>query len=379
MIVVIPVCDEPDICRTLNSLAGCHQPSCAVEVLVVINHSEKSQRSVVEQNEKTYRELLSLTALSAFPFSLKVIFAGALPSKHAGVGWARKIGLDEGVRHFNRLDRPDGLLISLDADTLVSPAYFEIIEAAFDEFHPPGITLAFKHRMDELTSVRQREGIFFYEAYLHYYRSALAYCGYPHAIYTIGSAFAVRADAYVKVGGMSRRQAGEDFYFLHKLTQLGIVRHSPQLCVFPSARISNRVPFGTGPAIKKWMEGDESLRYTYCLQAFCDLKYLFDSLAEWWSTRNQTLITEKHALAVQIFWKQGNWDDELKNIVFNCSSFLNFKKRFFQKFSAFQVIRFLNESHDYFYQREPLSEAIARLGKYDAELVAWVKGFPKKN
>ena len=45
------------------------------------------------------------------------------------------------------------------------------------------------------------------------------FVGYPDSIYTIGSAFAVRAEAYMKQGGMNRRQAGEDFYFLYKLTK----------------------------------------------------------------------------------------------------------------------------------------------------------------
>ncbi len=33
----------------------------------------------------------------------------------------------------------------------------------------------------------------------------------------VGSALAVKALQYVKAGGMNRKQAGEDFYFVQKL------------------------------------------------------------------------------------------------------------------------------------------------------------------
>jgi len=106
----------------------------------------------------------------------------------------------------------------------------------------------------------------------------LDFAGFPDSIYTIGSAFAVRAEAYVKQGGMNRRQAGEDFYFLNKLTKLGTVAEINDAFVFPSARVSDRVPFGTGAAMTKWMNEDEDLTKTYNFAAFQDLKRLFDRL-----------------------------------------------------------------------------------------------------
>ena len=51
----------------------------------------------------------------------------------------------------------------------------------------------------------------------------MKFAGYPWAMYTVGSAFAVTAEAYVKRGGMNRRQAGEDFYFLQNLAHIGTV------------------------------------------------------------------------------------------------------------------------------------------------------------
>ena len=70
-------------------------------------------------------------------------------------------------------------------------------------------------------TVQAREAIMKYELYLRYYRLALEYTGHPHAYHCIGSAFAVRTLDYVAQGGMNKRQAGEDFYFLQKLIATG--------------------------------------------------------------------------------------------------------------------------------------------------------------
>ena len=46
MIVVIPVYDEPEVTRTLDSLAACTPPDGVLEVLLVINESEISPEEV---------------------------------------------------------------------------------------------------------------------------------------------------------------------------------------------------------------------------------------------------------------------------------------------------------------------------------------------
>ena len=284
MIVVIPVCNEPDLLCTLDSLAACHSPSCSVEVILVVNESEGCLNAVQEQNEKTMLDVKRWEQENnKGSFKLHFIRPKPFPRKHAGAGMARKTGMDEAVMRFHQLNNPDGILISLDADTLVDSNYFVEIERLFkSEKDLAGATISFNHRVEELTDERHKSGMLLYEKYLHYYKRALAYTGFPYAIYTIGSAFVVKANAYVKQGGMSKRQAGEDFYFLHKLTQFGEVYELNTTCVYPSSRISNRVPFGTGPALQKWIDGDDSLLDTYRLTAFEDLRVFFQLLPDLW-------------------------------------------------------------------------------------------------
>ena len=77
------------------------------------------------------------------------------------------------------------------------------------------VNLNFCHPVDDPTlESSMREGIILYELYLRYLRNAMQWCGYPHSIHTVGSSFAVRASAYVKQGGMNRRQAADDFRIL---------------------------------------------------------------------------------------------------------------------------------------------------------------------
>ena len=77
----------------------------------------------------------------------------------------------------------------------------------------------------------------------------MTFAGLPYSYHTIGSAFAVTAKAYARQGGMNRRKAGEDFYFINKLIKGENFGEITNTTVFPSPRTSNRVPFGTGKAI----------------------------------------------------------------------------------------------------------------------------------
>ena len=363
IVVMIPSCNEPDIIDTINSLAECTKPQCDVEVIVVLNESVNAPAHVREMNEQSAKQLTNWNADA--PFSLHTIRPAPFPSKHAGVGWARKTGMDEAVRRFNMLNRPEGIIVSLDADTLVEKNYLIEIEKLFSVKKPPvGATIRFSHRIDELTDEWQKRGISLYEKYLNYYRDALEYCGYPHAIHTVGSALAVRADAYIKQGGMNRRQAGEDFYFLHKLTQLGPLAELNSTCVYPSGRVSDRVPFGTGAAMSKWVKGEDRISKTYNFRSFIDLKSFFELTGKLYE--GAKLSECKITTPVRCFLNETTFEKTLDEILKNCSSFDAFNKRFFQKFNAFVIMRFQNISHangDYEWQN--LEEAIEDMGRLE--------------
>ena len=364
IIIVIPCFNEPAITDTLDSLQQCIAPKCRVEVIILINHSENSSDSLKSKSERIYNEV-SLWIRRAEERKIRFLVSQPveLPSKWAGAGLARKKGMDEAVVRFNYIGKPDGLLVSLDADTLVKENYLVEIEKYFQK-NPGhiGATISFRHQLQGLNE-RHRIGILLYEKYLKYYKDAVAFTGYPFSIFTIGSAFVVTAGAYVKRGGMNRRKAGEDFYFLQNLTQQGRVGEINSTTVYPSARLSERVPFGTGPIMKRWMEGNENLTQTYSLQAFSDLKDFFLLKEKLYkiSEADYYSLMEKLPEPVSAFLREDNFFSQINNLNKNCSSLRIFSRRFFQVFNAFKILKFLNFGHEYFYRKANLGSQVSKL------------------
>ncbi len=364
IIVVIPCFRETEILKTLESINYCNLPSQKVEVIVLINHSELVPEEIKVFNLKTKIELENWTS-TIDNTKLQFFITGPieLQKKWAGAGLARKSGMDEAVRRFNLLKKPTGIIVSLDADTLVAKNYLVEIENHFKKNQKNvGATISFEHQKNGLNK-KQLQGIQLYEKYLDYYKNALDFTGYPHSMFTIGSAFAVTADAYVKRGGMNRRQAGEDFYFLQNLVQQGVIGEISTTKVYPSARLSDRVPFGTGPILQKWMNGKEDLTETYNLQAFIDLKELFDVKERFFKTDETEFnkIIADLPKTVRHFLTHDNFWSELDDLNKNCSTLKTFKNRFFQKFNAFKILKYLNFVHEHFYEKANLTVQIEKL------------------
>jgi len=347
LFVTIPCYDEPDLLSSLESLSKSDEPSLGVTVIVVINSSDKSPQEALDQNQQTINEVLNWWENSSKPFfQLRLLHAPALPSKWAGVGWARKIAMDEAIRILDDSGKEEGILIAFDADSTVSANYLTEIESAFHS-HPSYnfVNLHFCHPVDDpALPASLKEGTILYELYLRYLRNAIQWCGYPHSIHTVGSSFAVKASSYVKQGGMNRRQAGEDFHFLHKIVLLGDYGKVPNATVFPAARISHRVPFGTGAALKKWEQGDQELHSAYSLRIFETLHplfanpgYFFDTDPSLWDRK----FLEYDKNLFDFLLKTGTRERliELKD---NCADKRNFVKRFFHEVSAFRIIQYLN-------------------------------------
>jgi glycosyltransferase involved in cell wall biosynthesis len=355
--IVIPCYNEPELLQSLESLKECSLPNTVVEVIILINHAEDAPLEIKNFNMATKAEADCWIQENN---SNKLIFFAIGPvelrKKWAGVGLARKTGLDEAVLRFNHFNNTSGIVVSLDSDSLVEPNYLIEIEKHFKQ-NPKhvGATINVEHQKAGL-SERQKHGIELYEKYLHYYKDALHFTGYPQAMITIGSAFAVTAEAYVKRGGMNRRQAGEDFYFLQNLAQLGTVGEINTTRVYPSARLSNRVPFGTGAAIQKWMAGTEDLTKTYNFKAFADLKTLFDTkerLFQSGETGFTAVITDLPE-SVRQFVLLDNFKIEIEDLNKNCSTLKSFRSRFFHKFNAFKVLKFMNFAHEKYYKKADL-------------------------
>jgi len=368
LVVVIPCFNEPDLLGSLESLASCDPPGCAVEVIVVLNASVNSIEAIHLQNQRTFEQA---TAWGKSHPEVHLLHFADLPAKHAGVGLARKIGMDEAARRFDEAGNLRGVIVGFDADCRCQQNYLTSLERHFQQ-HPssPGCSIYFEHPLTGTADSRVEEAIVAYELHLRYYVQALRYAGFPYAHHTVGSCMAVRADAYKNQGGMNKRQAGEDFYFLHKIIPLGGFTDLVETAVFPSPRASDRVPFGTGKAVGDYLSGQEIS--TYPLQAFLDLKQFLEHLPELFRGGADGLIAAPGVLpqSIETFLQKEAFVKVLQEIRENTASEAAFRKRFFHWFDGFRTMKFIHHARDRFYGQGNIAEEAGKLLRLKGEIVA---------
>jgi len=367
IVVIIPCINEPLLTDTVKDLINCDDTILPIEIIIHVNSSEKSEKEILDQNERTVSTLSSLFISKATSKRrFHVIHNKQLPAKHAGAGLARKIAMDEAVNRFNIANKPDGIIVSLDADTRIEKNYLSEIERFYkDKPKAIGANIQFSHPIDGDTFDEEiYEAITKYELYLRYYRQSLKHTGYPWALHTIGSAFSVKAGVYVKQGGMNRKQAGEDFYFLQKVFPLGTYSEINTTCVYPSPRPSHRVPFGTGPMINQIIANKGELK-TYNFAAFNDVKIHLSNVDSFFSYSDTDIeeYLKKEKNILRSFLVNNNFHSALNEIRSNSSTLKNFRNRYFKWFNAFLILKYLNYSHSTEYNNIDIEEAARLLYK----------------
>lgn len=171
--------------------------------------------------------------------------------KHFGVGWARKTAMDA----ISDIARPEDIIISIDADTYYPPEYFASVKDVFMR-NPDKIALSNPYYHKLTGDENLDRAILRYEIYMRNYSLNMHRINNPYNFTALGSAIAVPVWAYRKIGGITPHKSGEDFYFLQKLRKSGELILWNDVKVYPSARKSERVFFGTGPAVIKGLQGN---------------------------------------------------------------------------------------------------------------------------
>jgi glycosyltransferase involved in cell wall biosynthesis len=191
--------------------------------------------------------------------------------KNFGVGWARKTVMD---RIRSEAENHD-IIISLDADTNFRPDYFKSVVENLNQ-HPEAVALSVPY-YHELTGDEEKDrAILRYEIYMRYYAINLWHIASPYNFTAIGSAIVLPVKSYKAVGGITPHKSGEDFYFVQKLRKFGEVLTWNREKVYPAARYSDRVLFGTGPAMIKGRGGDWKSYPVYPCELFDEVKQTYD-------------------------------------------------------------------------------------------------------
>ncbi len=355
-VIVIPAYAEKNMLfPTLVSLARNTPSSLDYSfVLCVINNKKNSPEEVKINNQQTLeylralvcknilgnmhinRDLINLLQIiTDSGLRLGYIDASSegqeIPAKEGGVGMARKIGMDTALYLLSKSSSLKKLILSLDADTLVQSNYLAAIKDFFTADVKTAV-VAYEHQ--EPANNEERAAIYCYEIFLRYWILGLKYAKSPYAFHSIGSAMVCTTDAYLNVRGMNRREAGEDFYFLNKLAKNGNINYVKKTCVFPSARASLRVPFGTGKRIHRFLNHEQE---EYVL---CDPR-IFEILAQWLRLMEQTFNYDEK----DIFKKAGLIHPSLAFFLDDCSFGQAWMK---MRRNVKNEVTFINQLHSWF-------------------------------
>lgn len=261
--VFIPCCGENEIVDgLLESLEVAARASAkSVLAVLVVNESEltplphRRANALLLSRLRKHRvsERLTVVCLERTGESA---FAPRL-----GVGYARKLGADLILR-LHALGRVQSNWIhTTDADARVADDYFDLEPSSSVPWGlgplPAG---AFVHPFSHSREGDLGRALEAYDGFLRYYAERLAYAGSPFSFPTIGSTLSFSAEAYAAVRGFPKKEAGEDFYFLHKVAKVAFVWPGGGE-VRLVCRASDRVPFGTGRSIERiqglWAQGKE--------------------------------------------------------------------------------------------------------------------------
>ncbi len=348
LIVVIPAFNELSLLPVLNSLKDASLKNISTQVIVVFNSAENSSQEIKNRNKNAHQEVIQWKSrVENDFFQVRPELYQELNEKKAGVGLARKLGMDLAANIFSDSGY-NGVIVCLDADCLVDENYFLEIHKFF-KLNPKiqGCNIKFEHRFVDGDRHLQ-EAIIQYELHLRYYRMALKLCDYPYAFHTVGSCMAVTRDAYIGSKGMNTKKAGEDFYFLQKIFSQFAFGEINSTTVYPLGRLSDRVPFGTGAALSKWKESNTNVILTYQFAAFLELKMFFKKLHQLGSFEEwrEFFDFKSNTGLIHQFLKEEGFLSDISNIMANTKSKDQLSPKFYRWFNNFKILKCLNYLRD---------------------------------
>lgn len=342
-LVVIPCYKESFklVNQCLLSLNRTTQVS-ELEVMILVNYKSTDSPDIKTASEELYSSIIKAQQAGAYKFLLR-IFISELSHKKSGVGLARKLLMDCAFLRFQQESR-NGLIVNLDADTVVSTDYLTAISAYFAEYpEMEAASIAFEHPTIEPTT-HESFAIINYELHLRYFINMQRWLNLPFAFQTIGSAMAVRSDSYAKEGGMVLKQAGEDFYFLHKFSKNFLLGEINTTVVTPSNRSSDRVPFGTGKAVNDFISTAAQTYYTYNPDSFIALKGWLQQITTLLINPSDNTIPKAKDDILASYLQDSDYNKVMSTQILNTKIGLARAKKFYEWFDAFRLMKYLHYS-----------------------------------
>ncbi len=374
--IVIPAYNESHqfISNFINSKLSNEKVLLIVVINQPVNNSNVEIQIQLDRKICSFGKLqwqyknLSLIELSEVCADILVVdrYNGSnkIPDKQ-GVGLARKIGADIATALIKKSIIKSNWICSTDADAHLPNNYFSVL------INLPKKTSAaiyqFRH-IDNNNPLSKATQL--YEKALRYYVSGLKWAGSKYAFHTIGSTLAFRNDYYSQVRGFPKRAAGEDFYLLNKLAKLSDIKTFDDAIINIEPRLSDRVPFGTGPAVAKILalENLEDYHY-YHPQLFSELKNCLQAFESLWDNRNN-FQSWYSALSdpTQFGLEKLRFNRLVEHLLSQNADKNQTRLQIDQWFDAFRTLKFIHYLQENRYPPIPLEKAL-NIQQFDLTLV----------
>jgi glycosyltransferase involved in cell wall biosynthesis len=284
-----------------------------------------------------------------------------IPDRDGGVGTARKIGMDAALEIIDTGANGSGVICCLDADTLVEENYLSAVRAHFEATGNPAAVVSYAHQRPVDPGLNA--AICCYEIFLRSYVIGLSYALSPYAFHAIGSTIACTAEGYVRVRGMNRRTAAEDFYFLNKLAKIGEICTITNTTVFPSARISERVPFGTGRRMLRFMTGGTDEYRIYDPRIFIILRKWFRAIAADPDRNCEAILAEAGHIHVRLeeYLRMSHFTEDWQFIRKNCHTPQQLRRQFHTWFDGLKTLKLVHHFSRHAFPLVSMFDGLARL------------------
>lgn len=361
-VVVVPAIAEfYNIKRFLQSFSQLDPRYFNETMLVfVINNMDSSSDEVKLDNQQALMYLRNLISgnpedvlskeILSKEINIGIIDAASvrktMPNKEGGVGLARKIGMDIALNVFDFNAPGKKLILTTDADCTLQSDYLTETVSQSNKRNISAGVVKFQHDIsgDDIFT----QAIICYEIFLRYYVIGLKYAGSPYAFHTIGSTIFCDFESYVKIEGMNKRKAAEDFYFLEKLAKnidIGIINTTT---VYPDKRGSWRVPFGTGQRVNRFLAGIQNEYTLYNPQVFIILKEWLEVLSSTEKTEIDFYLQRAREIHPELirFLRMRNFEEDMGNILRTSKTGGQLKNQKRRWFDGFMTLKFIHHLRD---------------------------------
>ena len=334
--IAIPALDELDFLpHTLDTIAK-QKTGYPFQVYICINQpdawwSDEKKVNICKNNQTLLRFLENFKGFNIYIIDKTSVNHG-WRENGSGVGWARKTLFEE----IFKTAADEDVIISLDADTLFNKLYFQSIGDNFTQNKMDVVSVPYYHKLTNDEDANR--AILLYEIYLRNYFINMHRIGSPYAFTAIGSAIAVRVKALKKIRGITPLNSGEDFYLLQKLRKMSPISNYNSEMVYPAARFSTRVPFGTGPAMIKFRSGNFET-YPYYHHS------LFDKIKETYDIISELFTEDKETEFIDFLKKQYKTDDLWGPLRKNFKTLPQFTRAFHEKADGLRILQFLKAKY----------------------------------